>query len=109
MNPIDRLNVIENGWKPEIFEEPIFKTVFHNGVIQFRNSNGELHSINDQPAEIWPNGSKYWCKNGKLHRDGDKPAIICNNGSQFWYKNGKLYRDCKPAVIYEDAEEHFSL
>ena len=53
-----------------------------------------LHSVNDEPAIIYANGSKYWCKNGKPHRDGDKPAVIwANGGSKYWYKNGKLYRD----------------
>jgi hypothetical protein len=89
MNVIDRLNVVENGYKPEIkiIKEEKFKYE-EDGRIELRNNRGELHSFNDEPAVIESNGTKYWYKNGKLHRE-DLPAVICPNGIKFYYNNGK--------------------
>jgi len=36
--------------------------------------HGKLHRGNDQPAEIWPDGTKIWYRRGKLHRIGG-PAM----------------------------------
>lgn len=65
MNITDRLNTIENGWTPKIVEEQIFKKVYEDGTIQYRNAKGELHNIDGKPAIIHPNGiEEYWI-NGK--------------------------------------------
>lgn len=37
---------------------------------------GKLHSINDQPAETWADGTQRWYLNGNLHRNNDQPAVI---------------------------------
>ena len=39
-------------------------------------SNGVLHSLNGEPAEISLNGTKKWYQYGQLHRDNDLPAVI---------------------------------
>ena len=60
----------------------------------------KLHSFDDKPAIIYPNGEKRWFHNGKCHRDNDKPAIISPNGEKRWYQYGNIYRDNdEPAVI----------
>lgn len=103
MNVQDRLNAIENGWKPQVF-----KTVLEDGTIEFRNTNAQLHNDADLPAVIKKDGSKIWYKNGKKHRDNDLPALIWFNGIQLWYQNGQLYRDNDmPAVIYSNGEKEY--
>jgi hypothetical protein len=59
MNATDRLNAVNNGWIPKIPEEKISKTILEDGTIEYRNSEGELHNINDLPA-IYFDGSE-WC------------------------------------------------
>ena len=34
-----------------------------------------LHSFDDEPALIYKDGTKYWCKDSLVHRDNHKPAI----------------------------------
>ena len=51
-------------------EGDIFRKQAGNVIIkEIRNgntySNGVLHSFNDQPAEIWVNGTQKWYQNGK--------------------------------------------
>ena len=66
--------------------------------------NGKTHRENDQPAIIYPNGTKYWYQHDKRHRDGDKPAVECANGTKYWYQHGELHRDGdQPAVIYRNG------
>ena len=62
-----------------------------------------LESIGDEPAVIYPDGSKFWYRAGKLHRDGDKPAVVYPNGVQEWWQNHQRHRDGKPAVIFPDS------
>ena len=38
---------------------------------------------------------KYWCKNDQIHRDNDQPAIIWPNGTKHWYKDGNLIKEKK--------------
>ena len=88
MNVQDRLNAIENGWKPQVF-----KTVLDNGNIEYRNNKGELHSENDQASFIsFDEKTKAWYKNGLPHRDNDKPAIIRYNGLEEYWENGVRIR-----------------
>lgn len=54
--------------------------------IETRNSKGQLHSFDDQPAVKYTN-KFMWYVNGALHRDGNKPAII-DNGKEHFYING---------------------
>jgi len=86
-------------------DETIKKIVLKDGTIEYRNSKGDIHNINDEPAVIYVDGTKMWCKNGMLHRDND-PAIEECGGAQFWYKNGLLHRDGDlPAAIYADGSK----
>jgi len=55
---------------------------------QLRYQNGKLHSYNDLPAIIYPDGTQFWYQNGELHRL-DGPAIIYPDGTQLWYQNGE--------------------
>jgi hypothetical protein len=56
------------------------------------NSNGNMHSFDDNPAVISKNGNKFWFKDGLLHRDNDLPAVILNNGDKEWWVNDKRIR-----------------
>lgn len=51
-----------------------------------------LESVEDQPAEIWKNGTSVWRKNGKLHRDNGLPAMIGHAGTEKYAVNGKYHR-----------------
>lgn len=115
----------------EIEDENVWQKVLEDGTIEYRNSIGELHSINDEPAiintdgskiwycndkihrdndlpaETWPDGTQVWYWNNQIHRDGDKPAFE-NEKVKQWYKNGKLHRDNNlPAIIYSDGKEEY--
>jgi len=82
--------------------------VFFYGRIEWKNSAGQLHRDNDQPAVINADGSKEWYQNDLLHRDGDKPAVINADGTKYWYQNDRLHRDNdQPAVIYSDGIKHW--
>jgi hypothetical protein len=73
-----------------------------------RNSKGQLHSLNDEPAIIFQSGTKCWCKDGEYHRDNDEPAIIDPNGTKYWYKDGKCHRDNdEPAFIGSDGTKYW--
>lgn len=100
-------NVKKNDIKEiiEYFEDK--PEIINKGI--YINSNGELHSINDEPAYIVLNEKgviieRQWFKNAMLHRDNDKPALIIydNKGVKMleqWYQNGKLHRDGNPAYM----------
>ena len=78
-----------------------------NGVKATYNMSELLHSINDMPANEYPDGTKEWYQDGRLHRDGDLPAIEWANGNKSWLKDGLLHRDGgKPAIerVNEDNE-----
>lgn len=88
----------------------------------------KLHSFDDEPAIVYPNGeqnwyidgvqerggdrrsrvtthadgtvNQFWYKNGLLHRDNDLPAVIGHDGTQMWYQDGRQHRgDDKPAIV----------
>ena len=66
-------------------------------------ANGVLHSFQDQPAV--DNGwVKIWYRLGKIHRDNDQPAQVYSNGTKKWYQNGLLHREIKPAVMEYDGK-----
>lgn len=91
-----------------IVDETIKKIVLEDGTIEYKDENGDLHNINDEPAVIHSDGTKFWCRKGFLHRDNDKPSIVEYNGSMFWYKNGLAHRDGdKPAIIFADGTEAY--
>lgn len=64
---------------------------------------GYLHSFNDEPAEVYQYGNK-WYYNGSYHRENDLPAVIWDNGDQEWWYNGKQHRENDlPAIMYNDG------
>jgi hypothetical protein len=70
-----------------------------------RNPSGQLHSFDDKPAIVFPNGTKMWYKNGAYHRDNDNPAIVHSDGTKSWWKNGKNHRDNgEPSFIYFNGD-----
>ena len=57
--------------------------------------NGKENSFNDEPSDVYANGTKYWYKNGKLHRGNGKPAVIEIDCSRIDIRTGNH------PVIYE--------
>jgi hypothetical protein len=90
---LQKLLSVENDEEmKEILSDMISgKAEIKSDYVIWRNSAGQLHRDNDQPAIIYSDGSKKWYQNGKLHRDNDQPAIIFADGSKIWYKNGLEY------------------
>jgi hypothetical protein len=70
----------------------------------FSGVDGRLHSVNDQPAVVYTDGTKWWYKQGQIHRDGG-PAVVHPNGVEEWWQNNKRHRTGGPAVIYPDTAE----
>jgi len=71
-----------------------------------RGVDKKLHSVDDEPAVIYADGTRWWYKNGKVHRDGDQPAIIFANGTREWWQNNQRHRPSGgPTVIY-GADAH---
>jgi hypothetical protein len=54
--------------------------------------DGKLHSINDEPAAIYSNGAKIWCKENRWHRETG-PALIYPSGRKEYYFEGNCYPD----------------
>lgn len=85
-------------------------TVNSYGDQEWRNPEGQLHSVGDRPALIGYDGTEYWFKNGKKHREGGKPANYGEGGKrlQYW-ENDVLHRDGGlPAIIHNDGrKEHW--
>lgn len=70
----------------------------------FSGVDKKLHSVDDQPAVVYANGTKWWYKNGKVHRDGNKPAVIWENGTMEWFIDGMRHRtDGGPTVVYGEG------
>lgn len=91
MNITDRLNVIENGWKPKIilYQERIFRKILPDGAIYYYNEKNEIHNVNDEPALIYKSGTKIWCKNDQYHRDNGLPAVIWSDGREEYWVDGE--------------------
>jgi len=62
------------------------------GIKRLSDENGKLHSYNDLPAIIRPNGTKVWFKHGLKHRENNLPAIIYPIGTKEYWINGKFIR-----------------
>jgi len=69
-------------------DEPVQRMTYLKG----RNGHRVLHSVRDEPAVIYRDGTMEWYKKGKLHRQ-DGPAIVyrSSDGSihQAFYINGR--------------------
>ncbi len=58
-----------------------------------------LHSFDDKPAIVCPNGHKEWYHHGLQHRENG-PAVIFDNGIKNYYWYGNWYNpDSKEIVI----------
>lgn len=66
-------------------------------------TDGNLHSEDDEPSCVYPDGTRWWYRNGQIHRDGG-PAVIWSNGVEEWFQNGKRHREDGPAVTYPDTD-----
>jgi len=82
------------------------RNVVENGYEEWNDADCKLHRDGDQPAMVWPDGSKFWYRDGKLHRDGDQPAMVFADGSKIWFRDGKRHRDGEqPAVVWPDGSK----
>jgi hypothetical protein len=36
--------------------------------------------------------SKYWYRNDQRHRDNDQPAMIYPDGTKYWFQHGKYIK-----------------
>lgn len=78
----------------------------NNGNQYHYNANGQLHSINDEPAMILESGEKKWYYEGLLHRE-NKPAINIPGYSNEYYYMGKRHRIDGAAIEDLDGEEYW--
>lgn len=63
-----------------------------NGVTKTRDSNGYLHSFNDEPSYSSDDGTvREWHRHGVLHRENDLPAVE-NQRQQEWWCHGRRVR-----------------
>ena len=72
-----------------------FSGVMHRGEMK-------MHSIADQPAVVYEDGTAWWYKHNKIHRDGG-PAVVWHNGVEEWFQDGVRHRLPGPAVTYPDS------
>jgi hypothetical protein len=71
--------------------------IWHNGDMEWRDADGQLHRPYDHPAVVSRHGRKEWWVNGVRHRDGG-PAVIHPNDTLEWWRMGVRHRDDGPAV-----------
>jgi hypothetical protein len=93
-----------NGYQYFKEEEDNAKQIYILG----RNDLKVLHSINDEAAVIYENGTKEWWTKGKLHRWKDLPAIEYPNGDKEWWYFGKKHRNNGPAIIQGNKKYWYS-
>ena len=112
-NVVGKTNIIDR--KANSREAESHVQYYDDAICRYwTNKNGERHSHNDMPSEIWytkKDGgldncrSMYyiiWHKNGVLHREGDKPAELSTDSrsrkwlQRFW-NNGE--------IVLKDDEE----
>ncbi len=76
-----------------------------SGVKVTKNSSGELHSVDDEPAVDYGDGTRWWFKDGLLHRDDDKPAMVWRDGTRSWWRYGVIGREGdQPAAELTSAQ-----
>jgi len=82
-------------------------------TIKLYDTNGELHSRNNQPAVIHhhnhapgtPDHSySGWYRHGKYHRENG-PAMERTDGHKAWCLNGDKHREDGPAIEYPDGKK----
>lgn len=86
------------------------RTVNDRGDVVWRDSDGEPHSVGDQPAIIRKDGTKEWYQHGWPHRDGDLPAVVEPNGTKYWYQNDEVHRDGgQPAIVKANGTKYWKV
>ena len=70
------------------------------------DDQGQLHSFKDEPAIVWPKGTKEWWKHGVKHRENG-PACLGSNGLEKWYLNGHEHRDGGPAIVHPEGRKEW--
>lgn len=79
-------------------------TIDNMGNKYHYDSEGNLHSINDEPAVILNSGEKKWYYNGLIHREGT-PAVNIPGYENQYFHMGKLHRENGPAIESIDDEQ----
>ncbi len=59
----------------------------HDGDEIIRFVNGQIHSVDDEPAMVTDNNAR-WFEHNLPHRENDKPAIVYRDGTVGWYQKG---------------------
>lgn len=70
-----------------------------------RDENGQLHSVEDQPAICFAGGTLYWYRHGVRHRDGELPAAVESDGTLRWFKHGRADRGSRPWIRWRPLYE----
>lgn len=65
---------------------------------RFSGIDNKLHSVGDEPAVVYADGTKWWYREGLIHRDNG-PAVVHPNGAQEWWLNNQRQR-----TEYPDSE-----
>jgi len=57
------------------------------------NSQGQHHSFDDKPSQVWYSESGYtgkrWDLNGVIHRSNKKPTVTHSTGYKGWHHYGQ--------------------
>ena len=69
---------------------------------RFSGVDGKMHSVDDEPAVVYADGTKWWYRENEIHRDAG-PAVVWSNGTQEWWQNNRRHRADGPAVIYPNS------
>ena len=92
---------------PRIRNHFTIKTIVGYGDI-FYTFDTLFHREYDEPAIIYQDGTKVWCRRGQRHRDGDQPALIRANGTKMWYQHGGVHRNGdQPAIVWADGAKEW--
>lgn len=87
------------------------KALFIRKTVDFGHTatilpNGDIHSVNDEPAFITDH-KRLWCSHNRISR-ATLPAVIFMDGTQIWIHEGKL-RMGLPYSISGNGSQKFSL
>lgn len=70
----------------------------YDGLRCWHDSNGQPHSVDDQPAITKPGGEEIYYHHGVIHRD-NAPAHIHADGREEWFHHGRKLDDSEIAAI----------
>jgi hypothetical protein len=78
---------------------------FENHGCKFTMLDYEYHSFDDEPSNIFQDGTVVWHKHGKIHREG-KPAHISSK-VKIWAIEGMYHRTDGAAILGEGIELYY--